>query len=203
VAFKTFVDAVALPASDLNTYLMKQAVIVCTSGTRPSSPNEGMPIYETDTDKLLIYTTATTTWQPPWNLPWGYITTNTGPGSQTDYTAPANVLSITPTLLANRRYKLSGYLIGTQVTAGGTPTLKFLDSAADTIGPGGNSARLTPSGIAYVNTDVITATGFTLVSGSGAKTYNLQAQDSAGALRVATNAAMLLLEDIGPSGSPA
>jgi len=58
VAFKTFVDAVALPASDLNTYLMKQAVIVCTSGTRPASPPEGMTIFETDTDLVRIYNGA-------------------------------------------------------------------------------------------------------------------------------------------------
>lgn len=36
--------------------IMKQTVIVCTSGTRPSSPNEGMTIYETDTDLMLVYT---------------------------------------------------------------------------------------------------------------------------------------------------
>jgi len=38
VAFKTFADGVALPAADINTYLAKQAVIVCTAGTRPASP---------------------------------------------------------------------------------------------------------------------------------------------------------------------
>jgi hypothetical protein len=57
VAFKTFVDSVALPASDLNTYLMKQANIGCTSGTRPTGV-EGMSIYETDTDKVYRYTGA-------------------------------------------------------------------------------------------------------------------------------------------------
>lgn len=64
MAFKTFVDGVALPASDLNTYLMKQTVIVCTSGTRPSSPNEGMTIFETDTD-LYRYWNGTMWRTPP------------------------------------------------------------------------------------------------------------------------------------------
>lgn len=59
MAFKTFAAGDVLTASDVNTYLMKQAVIVCTSGTRPSSPNEGMTIYETDTDKILTYTGST------------------------------------------------------------------------------------------------------------------------------------------------
>lgn len=45
-------------SADVNTYLMKQTIIVCTSGTRPASPPEGMHIYETDTDRLLKYTGA-------------------------------------------------------------------------------------------------------------------------------------------------
>lgn len=55
MAFKTFVDGAVLTAADVNTYLMKQAVIVCTSGTRPASPVDGMVIYETDTDQMLVY----------------------------------------------------------------------------------------------------------------------------------------------------
>jgi hypothetical protein len=50
MAFKTFAPGV-LTSSDVNTFLMRQAVIVCTSSTRPASPNEGMTIYETDTDR--------------------------------------------------------------------------------------------------------------------------------------------------------
>jgi hypothetical protein len=34
---------------------MKQAVITCTSGTRPSSPVQGMTIYETDTNLKATY----------------------------------------------------------------------------------------------------------------------------------------------------
>ncbi|MET8265933.1 hypothetical protein ABZU92_18295 [Micromonospora arida] len=58
MGFKTFNDGDVLTASDLNVYLMRQAVIECTSGTRPSSPVEGMTIYETDTDTINTYTSA-------------------------------------------------------------------------------------------------------------------------------------------------
>lgn len=58
MGFKTFNDGDVLTAADLNQYLMRQAVIECTSGTRPSSPVEGMTIYETDTDTLVSYTNA-------------------------------------------------------------------------------------------------------------------------------------------------
>jgi hypothetical protein len=53
--YKTFTAGEILTAADVMTYLMNQTVIVCTSGTRPSSPAEGRTIYETDTDRLMIY----------------------------------------------------------------------------------------------------------------------------------------------------
>lgn len=61
MAFKTWAAGDVLTASDVNTYLMRQAVITCTSATRPSAPSEGMTIYETDTDKILSY--SGTAWE--------------------------------------------------------------------------------------------------------------------------------------------
>lgn len=52
--FKTFTASV-LSSADMNTYLMKQAVITCTSGTRPAAPVQGMTIYETDTNLKASY----------------------------------------------------------------------------------------------------------------------------------------------------
>lgn len=48
-----------LTAANAIDYWSKQAVIACTSGTRPSSPNDGMTIYETDTDRVLVYNGST------------------------------------------------------------------------------------------------------------------------------------------------
>jgi hypothetical protein len=62
MVFKTFAAGATLPASDVNTYLMQQAVIGCTSTTRPSSPQAGMTIYETDTNRVYHYDGAA--WQP-------------------------------------------------------------------------------------------------------------------------------------------
>lgn len=59
--FKTFTSA-ALSSSDVNGYLMKQSVIQCTSTTRPSSPHEGMTIYETDSNLMLSYSGSV--WTP-------------------------------------------------------------------------------------------------------------------------------------------
>jgi len=57
-------------AADWNTYVrdnfdaIKFGHIVCTSGTRPSSVAEGTMIYETDTNKVLVNSSATST--PSW-----------------------------------------------------------------------------------------------------------------------------------------
>ena len=55
MAFKTFTAGSVLTAAEVNDYLMKQAVIVCTAATRPSSPVEGMVIRETDTERFLTW----------------------------------------------------------------------------------------------------------------------------------------------------
>lgn len=55
MAFKTFTAGEVLTAANVNDYLMEQSVIGCTSGTRPSSPQEGMTIFETDTDRILTW----------------------------------------------------------------------------------------------------------------------------------------------------
>jgi len=52
--YKTFTIEEAT-SSDVNTYLMQQAVITCTAGTRPGSPVSGMRIWQTDTLTGYIY----------------------------------------------------------------------------------------------------------------------------------------------------
>ena len=47
-----------LTAANAIGYWSKQVVIQAASGTRPASPVEGMVIYETDTDALVIYNGA-------------------------------------------------------------------------------------------------------------------------------------------------
>lgn len=64
MAFKTFTSAV-FTSSDVQTYLMNQAVVTCTSNTRPSIPPVGMIIYQTDTDDYYFCSNAT---GPVWSL---------------------------------------------------------------------------------------------------------------------------------------
>lgn len=87
--------------------------VICTSTTRPSSPIIGMSIYETDTGKHLVYYGTTTTWQPPWNQPWGlvsYAADTVGTSSSSTTYVDLGGCTWTGTTLANRYYRatLSG-----------------------------------------------------------------------------------------------
>lgn len=51
--------------------LLQQTIIPCTSGTRPSSPGDGWTIFETDTKRVMQYSTTLAAWTPisgtaPW-----------------------------------------------------------------------------------------------------------------------------------------
>jgi len=92
---------------------------VCTSSTRPASPYEGQVIYETDTDKLLIWNGSA--WYPPGNTAWGVVgtpvTITSNQGSITSVTDITGA-SITFTAVANRRYKASWQGIMNSTVAG-------------------------------------------------------------------------------------
>lgn len=188
MAFKTWTAGETLTASDVNTYLGKQAVIVCTSGTRPGSPVEGQTVYETDTDKLLTYDGAT------WNLPknvaggtLGYaqvVADQTGIGtSVTDLTG----LSVPVTVGAGRRLRIWGQAlwsssneVNARVQEGGTSLGRIIQN--------------TPGAAGHLK-------GFVIVTPSaGAHTYKLTANSNVGTVDMLAGAdypASVLVEDIG------
>lgn len=202
MGYHTFVDGVPLPSSDLMTYLMKQAVIVCTSGSRPGggTPPEGMTIYETDTDRMLTYTTSTTGWVPAWNKPWGYVGSaqiTSSFGSTITAVTDITGLSVTATAVANRRWKITarGQLSSTVSTDYGTI---FITDA------GGTAAHQCAAPL----TSVADATATALVTTTaGSLTYKVRAsRNGTGNMTfaaVATVPGFILIEDIGPSAAPA
>lgn len=100
MAFKTFANGAILTDTDLNTYLMKQTVIVCTSATRPPVPVDGMWIYETDTKNLAKYNVSQ----------WEYVA-----GSRFAFTPTLTASSVNPTMgTGNERYGLCSIVPGPQ-----------------------------------------------------------------------------------------
>ena len=98
-----------LTAAHTNTYWMRQVVATGLSSARPTG-YEGRAVYDTDVDALNIYTTPTTGWRPPWNLPWGRV----GSASNSSYSTPGSAslvdipsLSFTVAEVQGRRYRAS------------------------------------------------------------------------------------------------
>jgi hypothetical protein len=60
--FKLFQDGQVLLASEVNTYMMEQQIMVFADSTARdaaiTSPSEGMFAFLKDTDKLTVYTTS-------------------------------------------------------------------------------------------------------------------------------------------------
>lgn len=82
---------------------------VCTSSTRPAAPYEGQMIYETDTDRVLVWNGVG--WYANWNTSWGIVAIQELAGG-TVFSSGANpvtLASITFTHVAGRRIEIRAY----------------------------------------------------------------------------------------------
>jgi hypothetical protein len=100
MGYKLWTTNELLTSSDVNTYLMKQAVISTTSGSKPTPPVDGMLVWETDTENYVSYNASLATW-----VYVGKMLTGT-------YTSTLTAVTTNPTLgtggSANGRYTLFG-----------------------------------------------------------------------------------------------
>lgn len=104
-------------------------LIICTSSTRPGSPVEGQGIWETDTDKFLVYTGAA--WYPPWNMPWGIVGRGQATGNQSGITTAVDLTgcSVTFTAVSGRLYKTTAHTLTQQVTNTGRIAFAIADGS--------------------------------------------------------------------------
>lgn len=87
--------------SGIDNY-MRFGQIVCTSSTRPTSPTQGMSIYETDTNRVMFYNGSV--WLPPKGSLAQYISINGGYNNSTTvngYVDSGIQMNITPTTSNN------------------------------------------------------------------------------------------------------
>lgn len=63
MGYKLWSSNELLTASDVNTYLMKQSVIAALSGSKPSSPTDGMLVFETDTERYVCWNATAGSWR--------------------------------------------------------------------------------------------------------------------------------------------
>jgi hypothetical protein len=192
----------------LSSVVGAQSIIkpgVCTSSTRPASPFEGQMIYETDTDKVLVWNG--TDWYANWNLPWGMVARAT---SSTDYTlttsaAIATGMTVTFTAIANRYYKIT-YMepqCQTSTVADKDTNIQIrVTNAAGTLLNQGyirtETGSQTDTGtITLVSTSTFSAGSTTIVG--CAKTGSTSGAPVLGRGASTAGPALLLVEDIGPA----
>lgn len=170
---------------------------VCTSTTRPAAPFEGQMIYETDTDKVLVYNGSA--WYANWNTAWGLVASGSATSNGSISTTEAvQVTASTFTAVANRYYKITYYepIITPAAGAGNYITLNIrLTNAAGTVYSGGQSqATGATAGSAIGN--VVTIQTFSAGSVVLVGTAVVNAGTGA-CYRGATTPARILVEDIG------
>lgn len=169
---------------------------VCTSTTRPTTPFEGQMIYETDTDKLLIYNGSA--WNPPWNTAWGFIGSATKSSNQGSITTGSDVtgLSITFTAVANRKYKISTQ--GMMLSSSANDIFNWIINA------GGSDIMLKSFIIPSTSFGVFTGCETVHTPSAGSITYKVRAARNSGSSTGTVVAgsgyeAILIVEDIGPA----
>jgi hypothetical protein len=200
--YRAWTDGEVLTAANLIDYVQKNVVIPCDSSADypdSSTRREGMAVYDKGADKLLVYSGSSTTgWTQPWNMPWGRVAFASTTTPQTTTSAveqDLTGLSVTFTAVANRIYRLSGFVVGKWTSngdgyvplyAGTTQLVSWVQYAVAnqyyTLAPAIDSTSLSGS-----TTVKLRATGPSALTTASATGYP----------------AWIRVEDIGPNGAPA
>lgn len=185
----------------LSSVVGAQSIIkpgVCTSSTRPAVPFEGQMIYETDTDKVLVYNGSA--WYPNWNTAWGVvgavqsvagnITINTG--------ALQNVTgaSLTWTAVAGRTYKFTANASALKNTSTSWTLLCVTNSSSAQVGLGVYASATAGE---YAN---LSFSGYLTGIAAGSQTYKLMSTTGAATatlIRSGSDYLSFFIEDIGPA----
>lgn len=169
---------------------------VCTSTTRPASPYDGQVIYETDTDRVLIWHGSV--WNPPANFAWGVVARVSRVTDQSINTGLADItgLSVTWTALSSRLYKISFHAIARTSGAGNIYISAVITDSSNTVKQYARGGATT--------TDLRFGLDcFLYESGlSGSQTRKIRADCSASTAVIEAGAnypALLIVEDIGPA----
>ena len=169
---------------------------VCTSSTRPATPYEGQMIYETDTDKVLVWNGSA--WYANWNLPFGIVGLTSSTTSTTATSEAVFISSTAFTAIANRYYKITFYCGDMKSSTSNTyleiairkgTTTAGTQLARSSILVGANTGQFTSGTVVSITT--LTAGSQqvcgTVFAGLGTGSFNASA----------TQPAFILVEDIG------
>ena len=205
--FKTFTAGSVLTASDVNNYLMEQAVMVFSSSAARSSaissPEVGMTTYLTDTGSIEVYYGATTGWKPPWKLPWGYVNRTELATTFTQSSSSAydvTGMSVTFTAVANRFYRVEAFM----------PYVERVNGVATRFAIYNGNTRLQGSvvdgsnpGTFSVGTSAVPSIITTFSAGSTTVKCRIESAGGSGTMSVSAKEVYpyISVEDVGPSGN--
>ena len=166
----------------------------------PSSPVKGQAYYETDTGKLKIYYGATTSWQLPWNQPWGIIDYRTDSTVRSTTSASsAEVTSAwrsTGTYIANRYLKITVIMTVSHATSTGF-VIDVVRSPASSAVVEGRVGQQYYNGYSQVSASIVTTSTASAVYGvywnSNTAGQTVTNYNSTSGLT-----AKLIIEDLGP-----
>lgn len=207
--FKQF-TATTLTASDVNNFLMEQAVMsFASTGARDvavTAPEFGMVAYirSNDSSEGLYHYTSASSWRqgPGWNAPWGSVGNAKATADTTLNTSAQTSIGISATFtaVANRRYRISyACSILGSAAALQTCTFELWNASAKVEG----LCSVSVSGTAYY---VVSGIAYATAS-AGSTTWTIRALAGGGGGSVVHKGTVspgwILIEDIGPSGVPA
>ena len=205
--FRTFAASEVLTSSNVQNYLMDQAVTVHSGtavlATAIPSPEAGMVAYVDSGDSSEgLYTFTGSAWQrgPGWNAPRGVQLYAVDTVSTRDFTAAATIPNITGSVsVVNGRYYrclFSCRFLNTTLNAGNSFNMRA----------GGASVA---SGIAQnpstFGDQSITVFGVFRATSTTTLTFDVTAAASTGTLKIygGNSPTVFTVEDIGPYGAPA
>jgi hypothetical protein len=168
-----------------------------TSSTRPSAPWEGQTIYETDTDKVLVWNG--TAWYPNWNLPWGvqgYTKRTTGNTTATTSFGDVTGASATFTAVTGRAYKVTFQTLFLKNTSTGSLQLQITDGTPTTLYQYDNDSLVTSTSYSFCYSAVVTG----LTAGTQTLKIRVAVSNNTGTIYgTSGNPFSFIVEDIGPA----
>ena len=203
--FKPFTAASVLTSSDVNNYLMEQSVMffatTAARDTAITAPEDGMVAYIGSNDSSEgLYTYNGTAWRkgPGWNAPWGRVASSLKTTTTSLSTTVADVTSVTFTAVANRYYKVHFFSPYLSMGAAGACDVILTDVSNTQV----TVANFSPRGIGFFEPVNLM---YLETPSAGSVTRKIRAVLSTSTGNIfgsATAPAVLIVEDIGPSGAP-
>jgi hypothetical protein len=208
--FRTFAASEVLTSSNVQNYLMDQAVTVHSGtavlATAIPSPEAGMVAYVDSGDSSEgLYTFNGSTWRkgPGWNAPWGVVSSNSNIATSSATSGTTELVVSTGTAftaVANRNYQII-YSTTAFNAASGDGIFEVRLRKDNTAGTQLFLGKFV-TGVPYYRNLITVSTVFTASAGSFTPVATFKRDFGSGTAQTIDITSMTVT-DIGPSGAPA